>query len=63
MREQNLTVVSLQKQIDASRFRMETLGAGPRLAERDKIATLERQLRLLVEPQPDTAPAEATQGA
>ena len=63
MKETNVTIASLNKQIDDSRFRMETLGAAPRLAERDKLAVLERQLRALVDPQPDSAIAEATQGA
>jgi hypothetical protein len=63
MKETDITVASLNKQIDDSRYRLETLGAGPRLAERDKLAVLERRLRALVDPQPDPAIAEATQGA
>lgn len=58
MREPTATVATLQQAIETSRYRLETLGAGERLAERDKIARLERQLRALNEGAGRTAAAK-----
>jgi hypothetical protein len=63
MNEANATAASLNQQLDAARYRLETLGASTRLAERDKIDLLERRLRALVAPQAGLIPAETAQGA
>ena len=60
MRERDMTIQSVQKELDDARLRLESLGAGGKLATRDKIARLERRLQTLrAEQNPSAAPAAA----
>ena len=55
MKERDMSIASVQKELDTARYRLEALGGGGKLAARDKIARLERQLNALMTPQDDLA--------